>query len=450
MDDKTINVLLIEDNPGDARLIREMLAEATGVPFHLEWADHLQPGLQRLGEGEIDVVLLDLSLPDSFGLDTLGGTHAQAPQVPIVVLTGGNDEIRGIKAVKQGAQDYLIKGEINGHLLVRAMRYAIERKEAERVKTEYIDSLQEKNKELQDLLEKLRNTQAQLIQSAKMASLGQLVAGIAHELNNPISFVYSNIKRLEEYSDHISTFYHNCQALFEEIAEGGYPQLDSHLKALKYLVKEREVDFLMEDLRDLVKETQEGADRVRKVVESLRNFSRAQEERQAVDINEALETTLYLLRNQMKNRIVTLKNYGHIPKVECLPNQIKEVFLNLLTNACQAIPDKGEITLQTAEKNGKVLVHISDTGKGIPKENLHKIFEPFYTTKPANKGTGLGLSIVRGIIENHGGEIYVKSQIGRGTTFTVSLPLGGEKREVAGKKKQTALSVKLSSETKNA
>ena len=429
MNDKPINVLLIEDNPGDARLIREVLAEASGVAFNLEWFDHLEAGLQRLAEGMVDVVLLDLSLPDSRGLDTLGGTHAQAPQVPIVVLTGGNDEMQGVKAVKQGAQDYLVKGQVNGHLLVRSMRYAIERKEAERVKTEYINSLQAKNEELHDLLEKLRNTQAQLIQSAKMASLGQLVAGIAHELNNPISFVYSNIRRLEEYSDHITTFYNSCQALFDEITQGSYPQLNNRLQALRYLEKEREVDFLIEDLGDLVKETEEGADRVRKVVESLRNFSRAQEERQEVDIKEALETTLYLLRNQMKNRITTLKHYGHISKVECLPNQIKEVFLNILTNACQAIEGKGEITLKTAQKSGNVLVLISDTGKGIPTENMDKIFEPFYTTKPAKEGTGLGLSIVRGIIENHGGKISVQSQVGKGTIFTVSLPLGAEAKK---------------------
>ena len=428
MDDKPIKVLLVEDHYGDARLIREALAEARGATFDLAWVERLEMGLQRLARGGIDVVLLDLGLPDSQGLDTLGGTHAQAPEMPIVVLTGAHDETLGVEAVKQGAQDYLVKGQVNSHLLVRSMRYAIERKEAERVKTEYIQSLEAKNKELQDLLEKLRTTQAQLIQSAKMASLGQLVASIAHELNNPISFVYSNIRRLEEYSSHITTFYNSCQALFDEIAQGSFPQLNSNIRALRYMEKEREVDFIIEDLNDLVKETKEGAERVRKVVESLRNFSRAQEEQQQVDINEALESTLQLLRNQMKNRIKTVKSYGHIPKVECFPNQIKEVFLNILTNACQAIEDKGEVGLKTAERSGKVMVRISDTGKGISKENLDKIFEPFYTTKPANQGTGLGLSIVRGIVENHGGEISVESQVGKGTTFTVSLPIDRAKK----------------------
>ena len=423
MSEEPIKVLLIEDNPGDAGLIEEMLAQAREALFHFECVDRLSAGLQRLGQGGIDVVLLDLGLPSSQGLEALAKAHAQTPQVPIVVLTGLYEQALGVRAVREGAEDYLVKGQVDSDWLERSILYAIERKEAEKTKIDYIQRLEEKNKELRDLLQKLRTTQAQLIQSAKMAALGQLVAGIAHELNNPISFVHSNVKRLEEYSSHITTFYNNCQALFDEIAQGSYPQLKSHLKALRYMEKEREVNFLIQDLSDLAKETKEGAERVRKVVENLRTFSRTQEEKQKVDVSEALEATVLLFRNQIKDRIEIVRNYARRAQIEGYPHQIKEVFLNLLTNACQAIEDKGNIGLKTSEESGKVCVRISDTGKGIPEDKLDTIFEPFYTTKPTNQGTGLGLSIVRGIIKNHEGEISVQSEVGKGTTFTLKFPL---------------------------
>jgi len=429
MDDKPIKVLVIEDNPGDTRLIEEMLTQAREVLFNFECVDRLHTGLQRLAQGRIDVVLLDLGLPDSQGLETLAKAHAQTPQVPIVVLTGLYDQALGVRAVREGAQDYLVKGQVDSDWLEHSILYAIERKKGERAKTELIQRLEAKNKELQYLLQKLQTTQAQLVQSAKMASLGQLVAGIAHELNNPISFVHSNVKRLEEYSNHITTFYNSCQALFDEIAQGSYPQLKSHLKALRYLEKEREIDFLIQDLSDLAKETKEGTERVSKVVENLRTFSRTQEERQKVDVNEALEATVLLLRNQIKDRIEIVRNYAQRAEIQGYPNQIKEVFLNLLTNAGQAIKEKGKITLETAVEADTVLVRISDTGEGVPEDKLETIFDPFYTTKPAEQGTGLGLSIVRGIIENHEGKISVQSQVGKGTTFTVSLPLGTEEKE---------------------
>lgn len=273
----------------------------------------------------------------------------------------------------------------------------------------------QKMKSQLDLLEsankQIKSTQSQLVQSAKLASLGELVAGIAHELNNPIGFIYSNVGHLKDYS----------HSLFKIIDR---TKVAKH--ELELLLTEEDYDYIKKDLPKLIQSCEEGAKRAKDIVLGLRNFSRADEEKtQAFNVNEGLESTLNLLSGELKNKIQVVRHYNEVPMLNCNINQMKQVFMNIINNACQAIPESGTIELftQYMGEEKKVRITISDSGVGIPKDSLEKIFDPFYTTKAVGQGTGLGLSISYGIVKSHGGHIQVLSEVGVGTSFIIDLPV---------------------------
>ncbi len=265
--------------------------------------------------------------------------------------------------------------------------------------------------ELEKKLEELKNTQATLIHSAKMASLGQLVAGVAHELNNPIGFIYSNIAHLREYTEKLQRVW--------ETAEKNPADLDKIKKEVDY-------DYIIEDLPKLITSCEDGARRTRDIVLGLRNFSRLDEAQlKRVNIKEGLQNTLKLLASELKNRIKVHEEYGEVPAVKCYASQLNQVFMNIISNAAQAIEKDGDIWIKTYAEDGFAFVSIKDSGPGIPRQAFDKIFDPFFTTKPVGKGTGLGLSISYGIVQKHGGEIQVESSPGLGTTFVVRVPIDG-------------------------
>ena len=275
--------------------------------------------------------------------------------------------------------------------------------------------LRKKISELENANREITETQTKLVHSAKMISLGQLVAGVAHELNNPISFIYSNMIHLKDYSEKLMQLI--------EIAE-------NHPDKLKKEKEELEYNYIKEDLPKLVASCQEGARRTRDIVLGLRNFSRLEETKlQEIDIIASLETTLDLLQGEIKNRIQVHKNYEPIPRINGYVTQINQVFTNILSNAMQSIEGTGSLWLTTMilkdpkSKSSKVQISIQDSGKGIPQEILDKIFDPFFTTKGVGQGTGLGLSITYGIVHSHGGDIQVRSEVGVGTEFIVILPV---------------------------
>lgn len=258
---------------------------------------------------------------------------------------------------------------------------------------------------------KIKNTQNQLVQSAKLASLGELVAGIAHELNNPIGFIYSNIGHLKEYSD----------SLFKII-----DKTKKSKQELDLLLVEEDYEYIKKDLPKLIQSCEEGSNRAKDIVLGLRNFSRADEEQtQAFDVNKGIDSTIKLITGELKNKVKLHKDYHEVPMINCNINQMKQVFMNLLTNAAQAIEGEGDIYIKTSylAEDKLVRIEFKDTGVGIEKDNVEKIFDPFYTTKSVGEGTGLGLSISYGIVKSHGGQITVESEIGKGTTFLVDLPV---------------------------
>lgn len=279
--------------------------------------------------------------------------------------------------------------------------------------------LRKKIKELEKTNSELVEAQTKLVHSAKMTSLGQLVAGVAHELNNPIGFIYSNMTHLKEYTDNLFSVIDSVKDKDEDIRKK---------------IAEIDYDFVKSDLPRLIKSCQDGAQRTRDIVLGLRNFSRLEEAQlKEIDIQESLDTTLEILRSDIKNRIVVHKQYEPIPKVLCYASQINQVFMNILSNALQAIQGNGEIWITTiplkagADQIGRVQISVQDSGSGMDAQTLEKIFEPFFTTKGVGQGTGLGLSISYGIIQNHGGEIQVRSQKGVGTEFVVIIPISPPK-----------------------
>jgi signal transduction histidine kinase len=280
---------------------------------------------------------------------------------------------------------------------------------AAEIREQYVRELEEKNTTLEKLYRELQETQAQLVHSEKLSSLGQLVAGIAHELNNPIAYIYANMQELQRY----------LALLTAPREPGRTPSQDT-----------RELEFVQEDLQSLLAESLEGSRRVKRIVEALRNFSRLDEaEFKRADLHEGIESTLMLLRKEFADRIRVERDFGAIPPIDCLPGHLNQVFMNLLLNAAQAITGPGTIRITTRRENGRVRIEICDDGPGIPPEALDKIFDPFYTTKEVGEGTGLGLSISYGIIRRHGGTITVESEVGR-TCFTIRLPIRQtEKRE---------------------
>jgi PAS domain S-box-containing protein len=273
--------------------------------------------------------------------------------------------------------------------------------------------------ELEKTLQELRKTQAQLIQSEKMASLGVLTAGVAHEINNPINYINSALEGLQiTLSDFLQIFYK-----YEEIDLQNVEIMLSEIATLK---QNLEFPILKDGIRVLVENMQTGISRITEIVRSLRTFSRIDEnDLRLSNIHEIIDTTLVMLHNQYKGRIEIVKNYGDISSVFCYPGKLNQVFMNLFSNAIQAIEAKGEIEIFTTlcANNDMLQIRIKDSGTGIPPEIKGKIFEPFFTTKEAGKGIGLGLSITYGIIKQHNGFIEVKSEVGQGTEFSINIPI---------------------------
>jgi two-component system, NtrC family, sensor kinase len=302
---------------------------------------------------------------------------------------------------------------------------------AEIEKRENIEKRRVKSQQvLKATVKKLKTVQSSLIQSEKLASVGQLAAGVAHEINNPTAFVSSNLKTGEGYLKEIAAgidAYRQALAMLKQPGGGRSTQvqIQSVEDAVKKVEENTEFEFIMADLAEIFEECMEGTERIRKIVADLKDFAHPEEpERHSVDIHQCLDSTINIVWNELKYKAELIKEYGDLPPVNCYAHQINQVFVNLLVNAAHAIEKKGVIRIQTRVQGENIEVHISDTGQGIPKKHLNKIFDPFFTTKSVGKGTGLGLSMSYGIINKHNGTILVESKVGKGTRFTVVLPIG--------------------------
>ena len=292
--------------------------------------------------------------------------------------------------------------------------------------------IRQRNLDLETAMAEMKQMQDGMVQSEKMASIGQLTAGIAHEINNPLAFVSSNLNRFREYFEEILSVLRRWSPLREELSQD--PHYAARAQEMKNAEEEADLEFVIQDFATLMKHTTDGTERIRSIVERLRGFTHLADSGFAdADINAAIEDALNLTWNELKYKATIEKDYGAIPQVDCNIGEVKQVLVNLLVNAAHAIPEKGTITVRTRLTDTRVIIQVEDTGSGISQANVKKIFDPFFTTKPVGKGTGLGLWISATIIQKHKGTIAARSEPGRGTTMTIELPVHQERTQEDGK-----------------
>jgi signal transduction histidine kinase len=409
-------ILLVDDSPAYRRVIQTML----GPKYEFLQAENAEDALARVLAFDPDLIISDLIMPGIDGYELCRRVRGEPKlvNVPIIMLTSKTGDDSRITGLEVGADDYLFKPirprELNARVisLLRLRRATID--------------LEERTRQLEAANRSLQKVQAELIRSEKLASLGQLVAGIAHELNNPLNYIYGNTEFL---SDYVHTFI-NLLDRFGELPELTAKQKDT----IEVWKREADVDFVRTDLAKLLEGVRLGAERAAEIVRGLRAFARVGSgmEYEDVSLPETIEVALTILRHELRDRIKIHKEWGELPRVRCDGSRMSQVFVNLFLNAIQAITSRGgegEIHVGLAAEGSLARITFRDNGSGMPPDVRAKIFDPFFTTKPVGQGTGLGLSISYGIVEQHGGKIEVESEVGRGSTFTVWLPVAGPKEK---------------------
>ena len=426
-------VLLVDDDPIlrtqikhlASRFVSEIRVAADGIEGLAQWRDW-----------KPNVVVTDILMPRMNGLEMCEAIKSEDADAQIVVITSDKDSDNLRRALAIGVERYITK-PIDMHLLadaiakcvrdrhqtdelrltrqVAALTKALQEQLAEKQRAEA--ALQEEKAEQRILIDRLEEAHNQLLQSEKMASIGQLAAGVAHEINNPVGYINSNLGALQ-------TYVHDLLKLLAAY-EARESELQPESVALVTGIKnEIDLAYLRGDVSALLDESLAGLQRVKRIVQDLKDFSHVSEtEMHWSNVTQGLESTLNVVWNELKYKAEVTREYGEIPEIECIPSQLNQVFMNLLVNAAQAISDHGHITLRTRRDGDNIQIEISDTGSGIPPEIVNRIFDPFFTTKPIGTGTGLGLSITHGIIRKHGGRIEVESEQGKGTTFRLILPI---------------------------
>ncbi|MET0645803.1 MAG: ATP-binding protein [Pyrinomonadaceae bacterium] len=418
MDESERRVLVVDDE----EQVRNLLSNYLGASYPCSKAASADEALQFLAAEPYALVIADVMMPGRNGIELLREITARYPDTMVVMVSGVARTQRVLDAVRLGAYDYILK-PCDLHVLSMTVERALERRALLHAARYYKVDLERRNEELRRSKAELESLQAQIIQSEKMASLGQLAAGVAHELNNPAGFLYGNMEMLGELVRGLE----RLLAFYETVPLGG--EEASRASAIK---GEIDYEHTLADLRSIIGDCHDGAGRIRDVVQNLRTFSRLDEaEFKKVDIHEGIDSTIRLLTHFYGDgRVTLLRDYGELPPVDCYAGQLNQVWLNLLVNAAYAVCDGGEVHITTRGEAERVVVRVSDTGRGIAPEHLTRIFDPFFTTKPVGEGTGLGLSVTYSIVERHGGEITVESELGKGTTFTVTLPV--DARRVGG------------------
>lgn len=429
-------VLVVDDNPMNLQVLGNLLKEGH---FRVAIARDGMQALDFVFKKQPDLILLDIMMPgmDGFEVCRRLKKDEQTKQIPILFITALAETENKLKAFALGGEDYITKPFSKEEVLARVKVFIERNKALEELKTSK-GQLVAFNLTLEDMVrkrtDKIKQLHASLIIKEKMASIGQLAAGIAHELNNPINFVYTNFITLQENMTDIIEIMESYRKLVK-----GIDLTENHRLSLEK-TKEKEtaahLDFVLKDLDNLFLETRDGFDRISWIINSMRNFSRVDQasDKSEFDINKGIEDTLVIARNEYKYHCDIHTQFGEIKAIQCIPQQLNEVFLNLIVNASQAIKEQGRhengnITIKTYMDKEDVCCEISDDGPGVPKKIASRIFEHFFTTKDIGKGTGLGLSISYDIIVNkHSGQLTVSPGEMGGAKFMIRLPLIPKKK----------------------
>ena len=402
MDLHSINILVVEDDEAHASAIRRTIKDS-GTKSEIVVVGSLQEYRESVARQLPDVAIMDLNLPDGRAVEALTSPAEDGP-FPILLMTSYGNEQVAVEAIKAGALDYIVKSPEAFSGMAVTLEHAMREWKL----------LQEKKRiEMQ-----LKQSQAQVIQQEKMASVGLLAAGVAHEINNPIGFITSNLSSLEKYADKLIQFIEFQGQAIERCAD------EATRAAHEEMSRQIRLEYLLTDLRELINESLDGSRRVSKIVQDLQSFSRIDSfEAVPSDLNETIMRTINMVRNEIKYVAELELRLEKLPPVVCQPQQIGQVVMNLLLNAAHSIQEHGLIVLTASQVGDSVEISVTDNGCGISVDYLERIFEPFFTTKEAGRGTGLGLAISHDIVKKHGGELLVESTDGAGTTFTVRLPI---------------------------
>lgn len=414
-------------------------AKPQAPPFELDSAYGGQEGLQLLCTAmqqarPYALAFVDMRMPQDWdGAQTMEELWKVDPDLQVVVCTAYSDYSWEELLSRLKAHDRLLilkkpfdNIEVQQMANTLAAKWDMARRA--RLKTGHLEQLVEQRTEaltlasqaLQQEIDERKQLQSQLIQSEKLASLGQMAAGVAHEINNPVGFVTSNLGTLESDFKQLQRMLDAYQQAEAALAPGDC------LEQLSALRNELDLDFLKEDIPILIRESKDGIGRVTQIVKDLKNFSRVDndEQWQWANLQQGIDSTLNIVASELKHKADVIKHYQPLPEIECLASQINQVVMNLVINAAQAMgPERGTITLSNGVEGDRVWLEVADNGCGIAPHSLQKIFDPFFTTKPVGEGTGLGLSLSYGIVKKHHGDISVSSEVGRGTTFRVVLPI---------------------------
>jgi signal transduction histidine kinase len=409
------NIVIVDDQPNNLRVLSGILQQAG---YKVRPALDGEVALLSIKSSLPDLILLDIRMPGMDGYEVCRRLKSdeQTRKIPVVFISALHDVEDKLAAFQAGGVDYVSKPFQMEEVLARVSTHmALYQAHQEIAIRE--ESLRRNLNELEAAHQQLKEMGSQLLQSEKLASIGLLAAGVAHEINNPIGFVHSNLNTLRDYVSSLL----NLLDVYGLIETGASAENRQRLDEPK-----RQVDlaFLRHDMLELIAESIDGTERIRRIIQDLRDFSHTGESEWCeVNVNNALDSTLNVAWNEIKSKADVIKDYGDVPVVECLVSQINQVLLNVLINAAQALSEKGRITLRTRQEGEWVSIAVSDTGCGIAAEHREKIFDPFFTTKPFGKGIGLGLSTAYGIVAQHGGRIEVDSELGKGSTITVCLPI---------------------------
>ncbi|MBP5947441.1 MULTISPECIES: ATP-binding protein [unclassified Pseudomonas] len=406
--------------------------------FELDSAYGGEEGLAKLNlalqeQCPYALAFVDMRMPDGWdGAKTIEHLWQQDPQLQVVVCTAYSDYSWDELLDRLQAHDRLLilkkpfdnieVQQMANTLLTKwqmTERASLQMHHLEHLVDQRTAQFKQASVALQREIDERKQLESQLVQSEKLASLGQMAAGVAHEINNPIGFISSNLGSLDGYFQQLLSMLDTYQAAGQTLP----PEPAAQLQKLR---EELELDFLLEDIPVLIRESKEGIGRVSQIVKDLKDFSRVdtQQQWQWANLQQGIESTLNIVASELKYKADVVKEYQNLPDIECLPSQINQVIMNLVVNAVQAMgPERGVITLRTGLQGETAWIEVADNGSGIAPETLQKIFDPFFTTKPVGQGTGLGLSLSYGIVKKHGGDISVRSELGAGTTFRVLLPL---------------------------
>jgi len=423
-------VMVVDDNPRNLQVLGSLLKENN---YRVAVARDGKQVLEYLKTRQPDLILLDVMMPGINGFEVCKTIkkNPKTKEIPVLFITALAATDNKLEGFKAGGEDYITKPFLKEEVLARVNVFIDQQKNKKalvRSNAKLKDWTRTLEEEVRARTLKLQQMQSHIIMQEKMASIGQLAAGIAHELNNPINFIYTNFVTLQNNFIGFKKVIHSYQHLAEKSKE-----IQTHaelIETIREQENEMHMDFVLKDLDTLFEETREGFKRSSYIINSMRDFSRADHTQDFAifDVNKGIQDTLAIARNEYKYHCEIDIEFGQLEPIECIPQQLNQVFLNIIVNAAQAIKsqdpnDKGLIRIQTIMKEDKIYCTISDNGCGIPDKIKKRIFEPFFTTKEVGQGTGLGLSIAYDIIVNkHNGTLTAEKNTPKGTRFIICLP----------------------------